>query len=488
MSTLVEIARRRAKVKDGTTVIDDLRDGRSVDDCADRSGFPAATVLGVRSFYDFLNAAPKVCTGTACAFAHGHAAAPRTSSDVAHAAPVHCVGRCYEGPVALASGSFPPPRSTLVHPPLVLRHVLGVRPPLAELYAVPEADTILDVLEQVGLRGRGGAAYPTAAKWRAARAAHGAPKYVVGNGDEGDPGSFVDRLLLEEDPHAVLAGLHACARAIGANHGIVYIRAEYPRAAAVVAAAIDEARAAGVFDADFAVEVHVGAGSYVCGEETALLRAIEGLRAEPQPKPPYPAECGLFGKPTVVQNIETLALVPELLRSRRRSSTKVFSISGAVARPGAIEAELGIPLEDLLNDGAGGPRRLPGGADARWKMALVGGPMGRVVPAAAFSVKLGYDTLPGLGHGGIVVFDDSVGARDLAAHLFAFARSESCGSCTPCRVGTAQLASRTSRADLERLFATLEMGSLCGFGQGVPRPLRDLLEHFGDEMLPGGAP
>jgi NADH:ubiquinone oxidoreductase subunit F (NADH-binding) len=500
-NTLVQLARRRAVVRDErTTAIDDLHGGRSVADTAARRGLPEVAVRGVRSFYDFLrihdDGTPRPCVGTACAFAGGSAPpsrgtpAPTSTHTPLHV--VHCVGRCYEAPSELTAedgtdAGTPVPRRSLVQPPVVFRHLLGSEPSLHDLYAVPEPDTILDILDAADLRGRGGAAFRTAAKWRAARAAHGTPvhgphganKYVVANGDEGDPGSFVDRLLLEEDPHAILAGMQACAVAIGASHAIVYVRAEYPWAATLMRTAIAEAENAGVVFPGLRFEVHVGAGSYVCGEETALLRAIEGQRAEPSPKPPYPTEQGLFGRPTVVQNVETLAIIPELLRTGRRSSTKAFSVSGAVNAPGAVEAELGITLQKLIDDGAGG---IPTGRTA--KMALVGGPMGRVVPASRFDTALGYDTFSGLGHGGIVVLDDSVSARDLAAHLFAFAASESCGSCTPCRVGTALLHTRTDVEGLLRLLDTLEMGSLCGFGQGVPRPIRDLLEHFPDELFP----
>ena len=473
--------------------IDALRDGHSVADVAARHGLPEATVDGVRSFYDFLRVPSPAhllgapCAGTACTFPHGSKCPEAALAPDAAAAPrtLHCLGRCYQAPVHLQTGSFVVPRRSLVRPPMVFRHLLGDRPSLPALYALPDADTILDTLDRVGLRGRGGAAFGTAAKWRAARAAHGTPKYVVANGDEGDPGSFVDRLLLEEDPHAILAGMQACAVATGASDAIVYIRAEYPHAANVMRAAITDAEAAGLIRPGLRLSVYVGAGSYVCGEETALLRAIEGLRAEPHPKPPYPAERGLFGKPTVVQNVETLAIVPELLRTQRRSSTKAFSVSGAVAQPGAVEAELGISLQALIDNGAGGIRV---GQTAR--MALVGGPMGRVVPATRFGdVQLGYETFPGLGHGGVVVLDDTVSVPALVRHLCAFAAAESCGACTPCRVGTAQLASRTTPVDLARLLDTLELGSMCGFGQAVPRPLRDLLEHYPDEVFgrPGQA-
>jgi NADH:ubiquinone oxidoreductase subunit F (NADH-binding) len=447
---------------------------------ADGSDLPVAIREGVRSFYDYLRrpGEKRVCTGTACRFAPGFQE-PAPSSE---ATEVRCLGRCYEAPSETTRPSAPIPRRALVAEPIVLRHVLGDRVhDLEATYAVARRGDALAVIAASGLRGRGGAAYATAAKWAAARQASGPEKYVVANGDEGDPGSYVDRLLLEEDPHAVLAGMAVCARIIGATRGIVYVRAEYPVAAERVRAAIDEARP--MLPDGFPIEVHVGAGSYVCGEETALLRSLEGLRGEAQPRPPYPAERGLHGHPTVVQNVETLAIVPWVVATGRRPDTKAFSLSGAVASPGVIEAGFGTTLAELLAAGGGCP---PGG---HWGMALVGGPMGRVVPAERFAeVRLGYDTLPGMGHGGVVVFDDSVSPRALAEHLFAFAASESCGSCAPCRIGTAQLASRRDRAGLERLLDTLEIGSLCGFGQGVPRPVRDLLAWRPDRLFPEVAP
>lgn len=217
-------------------------------------------------------------------------------------------------------------------------------------------------------------------------------------------------MLLECAPHAVLAGMNACAKAIGATHGVVYIRGEYPFAAAVMANAIAEAVAQGFFVPGFQVEIHQGKGSYVCGEETALLRAIEGQRAEPTPKPPYPAESGLYSKPTVVQNIETLTVVPWFLATGQKPSTKAFSLSGAVQEAGAVEAGLGITLQELLHQGAAGPK-----AGLTWKMALVGCLMGRVVPANAFaSTILSYEAFPGR-HGGVVVMDGGVSAKQ-AAH------------------------------------------------------------------------
>jgi NADH:ubiquinone oxidoreductase subunit F (NADH-binding) len=433
-------------------------------------GLPDSWVRGIRTFYDDLHAdgRPRGCGGTACTFA---GARPETH-------PVYCLGRCYEAPAHEAKPSGPIPRVSLAAEPVVLRHLLGAEPdPFAD-YLLPDGTDILEAVAASGLRGRGGAAYPTANKWRVARQTPAPDRYVVCNGDEGDPGAYVDRLLLEESPHAVLAGMLACARAIGASRGILFIRGEYPVAAERARAAVDEAMARGLLG-DFQIRVLRGAGSYVAGEETALLRAIEGLRAEPWVKPPYPAERGLEDLPTIVQNVETLAIIPWIVRGGGRANQKAICLSGAVQRPGIYEIELGMTLRHVLEAGGGGAP-----AGRRWKMALVGGPMGRVVPAKDFDVPLSYEGLSGMGHGGVVVLDDTVHARRLAEHLFAFAAAESCGNCAPCRIGTAQLASRPDRASLERLMETLEIGSLCGFGQGVPRPLHDLLAAFPEEMFP----
>lgn len=397
------------------------------------------------------------------------------------ASPVYCLGRCYQAPYSSTELSTPIPMRSIAKEPVVLDRILSRSPDyqrtLERLYAVPDGQTILSVLDASGLRGRGGAAYPTGAKWRVAAETSAPTKYVVANGDEGDPGSYVDRLLLEEDPHGVVAGMNACAQVIGATEGIIFVRGEYQSSIASIETAIAEANEAGVLREGFVVRVCMGAGSYVCGEETALLRGIEGLRAEAQPKPPYPAERGLFGAPTVVQNVETLAVIPWVLKTGRRPKTKAFCLSGAVRTPGVVEAVQGITLRTLLEDGGDGPA-----AGATFKMALVGGPMGRVVPESEFEVELSYSSLVGMGHGGIVVFDQSVSAGALAQHLYEFAASESCGNCTPCRVGTKRLAQARGRDALERLLTTLEMGSLCGFGLAVPRPIRDLLRHFPEEM------
>lgn len=466
---ILERARRLAV--EPVNAVDALATGRSSAEVSRLSGLPLATVLGIASHYSLLDGAiGRPCIGTACSYARGWVDPPGPT--------VHCAGRCHAAPVSLDAAEHPIPIRSLLDPPILLRHLLGDLPELADLYRLPPAEQILATIEASGLRGRGGAAYATGAKWRVAAETPADERYVVANGDEGDPGAFVDRLLLERDPHAVLAGIAACAVAIGARRGIIYVRAEYPVTATRLRTAIAEARP--WLPAGLAIELHIGAGSYVAGEETALLRAIEGLRAEPSPKPPYPAQSGLRGKPTVVQNVETLASIPWVLRHGRRPGVKGFSLSGAISRPGVVEAPFGISLRELLERGGDGP--LPG---RPWKMALVGGPMGCVLPVAEFDTPLTFSRLPGMGHGGIVVFDHNVGAAQLAAHLHAFARSESCGNCTPCRVGSAQLAHCRDRASLERLLLTLEQGSLCGFGQGIPKPLRDLLRHYPDELYPG---
>ncbi|MEW5848731.1 MAG: NADH-ubiquinone oxidoreductase-F iron-sulfur binding region domain-containing protein [Myxococcota bacterium] len=471
---ILEWSRRRSGGPVQRHVLQELREGKTAEQVEQEHGLPRAWVDGLTSFYDLLHGErERACTGTSCSFPDGCKSNRKSELEG-----VHCLGQCYAPPATTLRAPPPIPRRSMLQPPVVLRNILGGEDARGE-YVLPDGETILGAVEASGLRGRGGAAFPTAAKWKAARDTPAPDRYVVANGDEGDPGSFVDRLLLEEAPHAVLAGMKACARAIGARKGIVFIRGEYPDAHRTMRKAIDEARDLGLLGQEFDVELFCCAGSYVAGEETALLRAIEGLRSEPAVKPPYPAQCGLQGLPTVVQNVETLAVIPWVVRHRRRGDAKALSVAGAVGKPGVVEIRLGTTLRTVLEEACDGPRH-----GARWKMALVGGPLGRVVPVSGFDVPLSYDGLPGMGHGGIVVLDDTVTARELAEHLFTFARRESCGNCTPCRVGTSRLHTITDRPALERLMTTLEAGSLCGFGQGVPRPIRDLLQHFPGEMFP----
>ncbi len=473
---LTEWARRHAVRPEGHPLAQ-LHEGRSEAEVARDHGLPRSHVRGLTTFYDLLHGqAARRCTGTSCTFPGG---VPGGGPPIAEGAHVHCLGHCYAPPASTEREAGPIPRRSLVNPPVVLRHLLAGHARLRrEDYSLPGGLAILEAVERSGLRGRGGAAFPTGRKWRTARETAASDRIVVVNGDEGDPGSYVDRLLLEEDPHAVLAGVVACARAIGARTGILFVRGEYPKAHVAVRRAIAEAEEEGLLPDGLELRLVTGAGSYVAGEETALLSAIEGRRAEPWVKPPYPAQRGLFGLPTIVQNVETLAAVPELVRAGRKGDTKAICLSGAIRTPGVVEIRFGMTLRDVLEQGGGGA---PEGRT--WRLALVGGPMGRVVPVAQFDTKLSYDDLPGMGHGGVVVLDERVTPRRLAEHLFEFAARESCGNCAPCRLGTAQLAKVHDRGGFERLMRTLEEGSFCGFGQGVPRPLRDLLEHYGAEVL-----
>ncbi len=476
---LLNWARRRSADPSRKLGLADFTGGEDDAAVARRTGLRPVHVESVRSFYKLLDEPfAKTCVGTACRFAGGvDGKRSRARGHTRH--PVACLGRCYAAPTDDLLDPGRTPRRSLAEPTVVLRNVLDGEPaePSLHEYDLPDGEAILAAVDAAGVRGRGGAAYPTAAKWRAARETEAPESVVVVNGDEGDPGSYVDRLLLEEDPHAVLAGVVACARAIEASRAVVFVRAEYLRARTRVGEAVAEARAAGLLG-DLRIEVVAGAGSYVAGEETALLRSIQGLRAEPRPKPPYPTSDGLEGLPTVVQNVETLAVIPWVVRNRRAGGTKVVCVSGAVHRPGAIEIPIGMSLRTVLAEGAGGvpPGRTP-------KMALVGGPMGRVLPEAEFSTRLSWDGLPGMGHGGVVVLDDTVRADALARHLYEFAAAESCGLCTPCRVATARLGFVRDREELDELLDVLETGSLCGFGQAVPRPLRDLLRHFEEEFF-----
>jgi NADH:ubiquinone oxidoreductase subunit F (NADH-binding) len=362
-----------------------------------------------------------------------------------------------------------------------------------------------DVLRSViasGERGRGGAGFSTGHKWRAAAAASGPLKYVITNGDEGDPGSFVDRVLMEEDPHGLIEGLALCALAIGATEGIVFIRSEYPAAHAVVERAIARAREAGILGPRmmgrgpaFDVTVFIGMGSYVCGEETALLNTIEGFRGEVRPRPPYPVESGLFGHPTVVNNVETLVNVPWIvehggeayraLGTEASPGTKAMCLNAGFARPGIVEVELGTPLQAVLDEA--------GGADGLLAV-LLGGPMGSVVRPRDWDVPIAHDEMSDrgveLGHGGVVAVPGDADLGALLGHWLTFMADESCGKCVPCRVGSGRLRDmardgRRSRdsAGFDRLLHVVEQGSLCAFGQRMPVPIRELVALI-DETAP----
>ncbi len=373
-------------------------------------------------------------------------------------------------------------------------------------------EQVRDQVKRSGLRGRGGAGYPTGLKWDTVALQPPGPRTVVCNADEGDPGAFMDRSVLESDPHRLIEGLAIAAYAVGADHGYVYVRAEYPLAIERLRLALKQARAKGLLGARIAgtpfqlqLEVRVGAGAYVCGEETALLASIQGQRGTPRPRPPFPAQVGLWGAPTLINNVETLAAIPAILReggdwyaamgTDGSKGTKVFALSGAVRRTGLVEVPMGTSLRTVVCTIGGG---VPGGegADRGVKAVQTGGPSGGCIPAALLDTPVDYDSLRALGSmmgsGGMVVMGESTAMPEVARHFMRFSVSESCGKCVPCRAGTVQLAQlldrfverRASLADLERLeqlCAMVQGTSLCGLGQAAPNPVLSTLRYFRQE-------
>jgi formate dehydrogenase iron-sulfur subunit len=352
-----------------------------------------------------------------------------------------------------------------------------------------------------GLRGRGGAGFPAGIKWRTVHDASGDTKYVVCNADEGDSGTFADRMLMEGDPFALLEGMVICGLAVGARKGFIYIRSEYPRAIAVLEHALVVARANGLLE-DCAIELRIGAGSYVCGEETALLESLEGKRGQVRAKPPLPAHHGLFGKPTVVNNVLTLATVPGILErgaeayaalgSGRSRGTLPWQLAGNIKHGGLFEAPFGMSVGEMVDEVGGGT------ATGRPLRAVqVGGPLGAYFPRALLDTPLDYEAFAArdglVGHGGIVVFDEGVDMARQARFAMEFCAAESCGKCTPCRVGSVRgmevidkiLAGREVDANLallEDLCNTLKFGSLCALGGFVPYPVLSAVRHFPEDF------
>jgi len=365
--------------------------------------------------------------------------------------------------------------------------------------------SVIEAVKAAGLRGRGGAGFPTGLKWQMVRDAAGHAKSVVANADEGDPGAYMDRGLLEGNPHSVLEGLIIGAYAVGAAEGWIYVRAEYPLAVANVRRAVEQARAIGllgenILGSEFHLEVRVvqGAGAFVSGEETALIASIEGRRPHPRPRPPYPAQSGLDGRPTVINNVETWANVPLLIDrgadwfasvgTKASRGTKIFSLVGRVRRTGLVEVPMGASLRDILEDVGGGPR--PG---RTLKAVQTGGPSGGCLPASGFDVKVDYEDLGRagsiMGSGGLIVLDDRSCMVDVARYFVGFAAEESCGKCAPCRGGTRRLRDildriAEGRAEpdalerLESLAATVREASLCGLGRTSVNPVLSTLRYF----------
>lgn len=369
---------------------------------------------------------------------------------------------------------------------------------------------VVDEVSRSGLRGRGGAGFPSGIKWATVAKATSDTKYVVCNGDEGDPGAFMDSSTLESTPHSVLEGMAIAALAVGAQKGFLYVRAEYPLAISRLQVAIRQAVATGVLGADifestfsFNVEVRIGAGAFVCGEETALLASIEGGRGQPRPRPPFPAEKGLWGKPTLINNVETFANVPAILQRGANwyssfgtatcKGTKVFSLTGCVRNNGLIEVPMGITIREIVEDLGGGATE-----GRTIKAVQTGGPSGGCIPASMFDLPVDYENLTGagsiMGSGGMIVLDDRTNMVELAKFYIDFCVDESCGKCIPCRAGTVQIAhllakildGKGSLRDLDQLQELCDMvksTSLCGLGQTAPNPVLSSLRHFREDYL-----
>jgi NADH:ubiquinone oxidoreductase subunit F (NADH-binding)/(2Fe-2S) ferredoxin len=369
-------------------------------------------------------------------------------------------------------------------------------------------EQVIDIVLRSGLRGRGGAGFPTGKKWQFCRASAETPKYIICNADEGDPGAFMNRRVLEGDPHSVLEGMIIGAYAIGCNQGYIYCRAEYPIAVRTLNIAIKQARAMGLLGKnilgsgfDFDIEVRMGAGAFVCGEETALMSSIEGRRGEPRPRPPFPAVKGLFMKPSNINNVETFSNIPQIILrgpewyasmgTEKSKGTKTFALAGDVKHTGLIEVPFGLTLREIVYDVGGGIKD-----DKDFKAIQTGGPMGGCLPKEYLDLSMDYEELAKagsiMGSGGLVVMDEGTCMVDIARFFMEFIQDESCGKCTPCRVGTKRMLEILERIcdgkgqpddidTLEMLCDQIRQDSLCGLGQGAPNPVVSTLKHFRDE-------
>ena len=376
---------------------------------------------------------------------------------------------------------------------------------LAKVLKTMSPEAVISELTASGLRGRGGAGFPTGRKWELCRRSPGPVKYVLCNGDEGDPGAFMDRSILEGDPHSVIEAMAIAGYAIGAGQGYAYVRAEYPLAVERLDLAIRQARARGFLGADilgsgfsFDLEIRMGSGAFVCGEETALMTSIEGKRGEPRPRPPFPAQAGLWGKPSMLNNVETYASIPAILLrgaawyagfgTEQSKGTKVFALAGTVRNTGLVEIPIGTPLGDIIYELGGG---IPGGK--KFKAAQLGGPSGGCIPVQHLNVPVDYESLQELGaimgSGGLIVMDEDTCMVDMARFFLDFGQDESCGKCPPCRIGTRRMLEIVDRIcggkgeegdleKLEELGRIIRETSLCGLGQTAPNPVLSTLRHF----------
>ncbi len=519
----------------GTAVSDNLRD------VAREFLVGDALTLGAASFYDFLkeeNAGKKahVCNGTACMVAGTQDAVHEglrkhfAEDEIGH---ICCLGRCHENGsfyykganysskttdeidalIERGEGSSPDKYAvgSNMDPPVLIGEFHGVDPYyglLKDLLA-RDPEGLLEELKAASLRGRGGAGFPAGVKWAACRAAKGEPKYIVCNADEGDPGAYIDRYLMEEQPHSVLFGMLLAGYLVGSEVGVLYIRYEYPDSIRIIEEAIRDLQTKGIVgenifgtDFNFKFKIVKGAGAYICGEETALLASIEGNRPEVRVRPPYPIEYGLFGRPTVVNNVETFACIHTIyeiggeafgkLGRGRSTGPKLVSLDGNFNKPGLYEVKMGTPFSDVIYE-MGGGFRVP------VKALQVGGPLGGIVPVGKIGdLTLDFESFNEngflLGHASIVAIPESFPMIKFIEHLFEFTAAESCGKCFPCRLGSVrgmELAEKARTSDykidpqlMTDLLDTMEETSLCALGGGVPLPIKNAIHHFQDELKP----
>jgi len=474
----------------------------------------------VQSFYSLADAdlSRVVCQGTAC-FAARHARLEEWQQAEGQMPRIYCLGKCYAAPATAADLSRPQievkSRSAVVLERIAAggAHTLDAYVRRGGLTGLKQAmatgpEATIAQIEGSELRGRGGAGFQTGVKWRAAAATAVPTKYVVANLDEGDPGAYIDRFIAEDDPFALVEGMAIAAYAVGGARGYLYVRCEYPGAIARLKQALTEARSGRllgtrVLDTDFSfdVELIVGAGSYECGEETSLLNSIEGRRPVARVRPPYVAECGLWGLPTIVNNAETLACVPWILRHGADAyaklgipgsrGTKILSLNSLFRRPGLYEVEFGISLREIVEDLGGGLAR------GKLRGLMVGGPLAGIVPPHLLDTRLGFAEMRAIGasvgHGGVIAFNERTTIPDLVEHVFSFGAQESCGQCTPCRLGTRRIeeifagvlrsgAGAAEATEWQEVVTALKLASLCGLGTGLAEFAESILRHYSQEL------
>jgi NADH:ubiquinone oxidoreductase subunit F (NADH-binding) len=486
--------------------------------------FATANRLDIESFYHLsgCNLSGKACQGTAC-FVARHRNPQRWEQAISQGPRVYCLGKCFVSPSIYNGGEARPDVAIHSRQAIVLERLARGGARNLEAYmaqggyrALEQAlskprEKILEAIEISGLRGRGGAGFPAGRKWRAVAQQESPEKFVIANADEGDPGAYIDRFLLEDDPHALLEGILLAAYAVGANKGWIYLRNEYPRAGEILRDAIAQSRSARFLgehvlgcDFDFELELVIGRGSYVCGEETAMIRSIEGRRPEVMARPPYPTEQGLFRKPTLINNVETLVNVPWIVARSGKAyrdlgfsqsrGTKVVSLNSLFVRPGLYEIEFGVTVRHIIEELGGGLR------DGAIKGVIIGGPLAGIIPPHLLDTPFGFEELHAIGasvgHGGIVAFDEHTSIPELVHHVFSFGAYESCGECTPCRLGGRRVEEIFTRivnsgavtaanfTELRQIVTALKMTSLCGHGGGLGEFADSVLRYYRDDLEP----